>query len=111
MLRFLIHRLAAAIFLMLGSTLVVFGLLRFVPGDFASVMLGSAGADNPEMVARFRRDYGLDRPLPEQYARWLWKLGHGDLGTSAANGMPVRPMLGTRLRATALLALPALVVA
>src|SRR2546430_10400989 len=72
------RRLALAIPLLLGMSVLVFGLMRFVPGDPAVVVLGYKAT--PEGVRALREAFHLDEPLPAQYARWLAGLVRGDFG-------------------------------
>jgi peptide/nickel transport system permease protein len=89
--------------------LVVFGLLRFTPGDPAAVMLGdnASAAD----VERLRRVLGLDQPLPVQFATWVGQIARGDLGQSLFLNRPVAQAIVERLEPTLLLTLYALVIA
>jgi peptide/nickel transport system permease protein len=89
--------------------LVVFGLLRFTPGDPAAVMLGdnASAAD----VERLRRVLGLDQPLPVQFATWVGQIARGDLGQSLFLNRPVAQAILERLEPTLLLTFYALVIA
>ena len=107
--RHVARRLVLLLPTLLGLSLLTFGLLRLVPGDPAQVMLGEhASADQ---VERFRREMGLDRPLPVQYARYLAHLLRGDWGRSIKTGLPVRTELGQRLPATVELGAAAMLIA
>jgi len=88
-------------------TLVVF-LVHLIPGDPVEVMLGET-ASRADM-SQLRADLGLDRPLGEQYARFLGGLARGDLGRSFFYRQPVLAVIGAALPATALLAAAALAV-
>jgi len=96
------RRLARAVSTLLGTTLIIFVLVRVVPADPA-VSIAGPKAD-PETLAAIRKDLGLDDPLPVQYGRYLWQLAHGDLGRSYMNGRRVADVIGQRIGATALLA-------
>jgi len=101
-LRYLARRLAATVPLVLGTTLVVFVVGRWAPGDPVQVLLGDIG--DPVTEARARAKLGLDRPIVEQYLRFLGRLLHGDLGVSYAYpGMPVRRLVGEALGPSLLL--------
>jgi peptide/nickel transport system permease protein len=97
--RYLAIRLAQAILLLLGISAFTFALLALSPGDFFQEM-----TLNPQIsqstVSRFRKQYGIDQPLPIRYGRWLESVGHGDLGYSLAYGSPVAPLLWIRARNT-----------
>jgi peptide/nickel transport system permease protein len=95
---FLIRRLAGVALVILGITLVTFVTLHLFPADPARLLAGP-GADEGQIQA-IRRDLGLDRPLPVQYARYLHDLVRGDLGRSIQTGQPVADDLLSRLPAT-----------
>jgi peptide/nickel transport system permease protein len=65
---------------------------------------------DPETLAAIRKDLGLDDPVMVQYGRYLWQLGHGDLGRSYVTGRPVAAVIGERVPATALLGLVSLAI-
>lgn len=71
----------------MSATLLVFLLLRTLPGDLAVARLGTDG--DPAALDSLRRAYGLDRPLAVQYLDWLWRAVRGDLGTSMLSGADV----------------------
>ena len=78
-----------------GITLVVFALLQLIPGDPATTMLGLQA--RPEAVAALQRELGLDRPLWEQYLRYLGNVVTFDLGNSLKFKVSVASLLGDRL--------------
>jgi peptide/nickel transport system permease protein len=82
-----------------------------VPGDPAAANLGQRAIDDPVAVQAFREHYGLDKPLPQQYGTYLWRLVHGDLGESQQTHSPVRHDLGEFIPATAELAVLSILVA
>jgi peptide/nickel transport system permease protein len=88
-LRYVAKRLAVTLGLLLGTTVIGFGLLQLVPGDPAAANLSDAALGNPEAVAAFEEKWGLDKPLPVQYLVYLGNLLQGDLGTSQRSGRPV----------------------
>jgi peptide/nickel transport system permease protein len=110
-LRFLARRLVALVFLGLGITLVAFLLTNLVPGDPAAANLGQRAIEDPAAVAAFNERYGLDKPLPEQYGIYVWRLLHGDLGESQQARLPVTEELGTFIPATAELAILSILIA
>jgi len=110
-LRFLGRRLAALILLGLGITFVAFVLTELVPGDPAAANLGQRAIGDPAAVRAFREHYGLDKPLPVQYALYLQHLASGDLGESEQTHRPVRTDLSEYVPATAELALTSILVA
>jgi len=82
MLRFILTRLALAIVVLLGISLIVFVAMRMVPGGFATAMLGPQGAQQPELVEQLNERYGLNDPLIVQYGVWLKNALQGDFGES-----------------------------
>jgi ABC-type dipeptide/oligopeptide/nickel transport system permease component len=103
------RRLLLAVPVLLGVSVVVFGVLHLAPGDPAAIMLGAQATR--EDVERLRRDLGLDQPLPMQYARWMGHVLRGDLGRSIPLGREVLPEVLLRFRATLILTAGALVIA
>ncbi len=103
---YLVRRVARAVTTLLGTTLILFLLIRVLPADPA-VSIAGPKAD-PETLAAIRTDLGLDDPVLVQYGRYLWGLLHGDLGRSYLTGRPVADVITERLPATALLAFTSL---
>jgi len=99
---YLVRRILRAITTLLGTTLIIFLLVRVVPADPA-VSIAGPKAD-PETLAAIRKDLGLDDPLAVQYGRYVWALAHGDLGRSYLTGRRVSDVIAARVPATALLA-------
>src|SRR5215207_8649980 len=96
--------------MLVGMTLISFILSQAVPADPVTANLGEQAASNPEVVAAFRHRWGLDRPLYEQYAIYLWNVLHGDLGRSITTKQPVVDDLRRHLPATIELAVTAMVI-
>jgi len=94
--------------MLLGITLLSFALSQAVPADPVTANLGEQAAADPQVVAAFRHEWGLDRPLPEQYLVYLWNLAHGNLGTSISTRQPVLTDLWQRFPATIELAVVAM---
>ncbi len=88
MFSFLFRRLAVVIPTFIGITLLVFSLIRMIPGDPVEALSGERGMD-PERHAHLLHEFGLDRPLPVQYGEFVWKALHGDLGYSIVSHEPV----------------------
>ncbi|WFR94434.1 ABC transporter permease [Rhizobium tumorigenes] len=105
----ILNRLVMAIVTLFGVALVVFVLLRVVPGDPIAMMI-SPGA-TPADIAAMRAHYGLDASLPVQFGLWLKAVVIGDFGTSISLKRSVLGLLGDRLPATLELAFAALVLA
>jgi peptide/nickel transport system permease protein len=101
-LRHIAQRLVQAAVIVAIVATITFALIHLAPGDpFSAVM------DNPNVSetvkATLRAQYGLDRPLPEQFVKYVNSLMHGELGWSFSNERPVREVLGTALPNTLLL--------
>ena len=91
--RYLAERLAAAVVTLLGVSLIVFLMVRVLPGDPARVIAGVLASE--EEVGRLRSQLELDRSLPVQYGSFLLRLARGNLGVSARTSEPVtRELLG-----------------
>ncbi len=106
---FVLKRLLSALPNLLGVIVVTFVLTRALPGDPAAYFAG--GAATPEAIEQVRKALGLDRPLPEQFLRYVAGLARGDLGTSLTTGQPVLQELLTRLPASLEMVLLALTLA
>jgi peptide/nickel transport system permease protein len=101
---FLGRRLLAVIPLLLIVTAIVFSLILLLPGDAAVALVGMDNASE-ETIAAIRTRFGLDQPLYVQYARWLGRALHGDLGVSLRTSEPVLGAILDRLPITLGLAL------
>ena len=109
MLSFVIRRLLYAIPVLLGISMLLFFMLRMLPGDPAQVLAGQMAS--PQEIALIRTQLGLDRPVYIQYAAFLNRLAHLDLGRSARTQNPVIEEIGSRLPNTILLAVTAICLA
>jgi peptide/nickel transport system permease protein len=105
--RFILKRLAFTLPVLWGVTVVVFLLVRILPGDIANYILGS-GAD-PAEVQALREELGLDRPWHEQYAVWIGNTATGNLGYSNQYRRPVEDVIYPKLRNTLILTFGAFV--
>ena len=99
------RRVAAFVATLVFLSALVFVVVRVLPGDPATLILGVES--NPETVARLRQALGLDRPLAVQYVDWLARAARGDLGTSIQYDVPVGRLILSRLPVTLPLALMA----
>lgn len=97
---YILKRLALAIPVLLGITVVVFLLVRLIPGDVIDLMLGTEGSLRPEVRDQLRQTLGLDRPLVVQYVTWLGDILRGDLGVSLRTGQPIVENLAGKLPIT-----------
>ncbi len=102
---YLAKRLALIGPMFLGSTLLIFVLMRLLPGDVIDQLMGLEGTLGGEARATLRRLLGLDAPVHVQYLRWLGDLARLDLGVSLRTSQPVRDALAQRLPVTVELAL------
>ncbi|AWL37714.1 MULTISPECIES: ABC transporter permease [Streptomyces] len=109
MARYLLRRFVFLLVSLALASVVLFALLRLLPGDPANA-LTSVGA-SPEQIAAARHSIGSDKPLPEQFTHWLGQLVSGDLGTSFVSTLPVGPEVASRLDLTIPLTLAAFVLA
>jgi peptide/nickel transport system permease protein len=109
MLRFVVRRLLLLVPVLIGLSLLVFLWVRALPGSQASALLGERAT--PEAVARYERQYGLNRPMHVQYWAYVKTLAKGDLGTSVASRRPVTTEIKEKFPATVELALAAMVFA
>lgn len=105
MLKFALSRLLSAIPTLFIVSIAVFGLVRLIPGDPASLMLGDLA--DADMLAEARSAMGLDRPIPVQFAIWLGNVVQGDLGRSVLNGQPVLDLVLQRFGTSAQMVLVA----
>jgi len=92
------RRVAALAATLLLVSLLVFVVVRVLPGDPALVILGLEAS--PESVARVRQALGLDQPVAVQYFRWMARAVHGDLGRSIQYDVPVTSLVLSRLQVT-----------
>src|SRR3982074_158468 len=106
----IIRRVLLMFPLMLGMTLIAFVVSHSVPADPGAAHLGQRSMEDPAIVAAFRQQWGLDKPLPEQYLTYLKNLGQGNMGVSIRTHMPVADDVGRYLPASAELAIAATVV-
>ena len=97
---YILRRLLDLIFVLFGVSVVVFLMLRLIPGDAVEIMLGANVDITPERVAALRRQLGLHLPWHVQYGQWLSGVLRGDLGTSIWTGRPVSAEIAARLPAT-----------
>jgi peptide/nickel transport system permease protein len=104
---FLLRKAGAALIVLVVASMLVFLGVRAIPGDPA-IALGAENRD-PAVLAAIRHKYLLDRPLPVQYAHWIWLALHGDLGVDQRQ-LPVAHTIVTRIPITLEIALLSLLV-
>jgi peptide/nickel transport system permease protein len=107
MLIFVIRRLLMMIVTLLVISVLVFIIIQLPPGDYLSVLIAELQSQGEQVAQQkidfLREQYGLDRPMVEQYAVWLLGLLRGDLGFSFEYNKPVREVIGDRLVLTLIL--------
>jgi peptide/nickel transport system permease protein len=109
MLRFLLQRLGMAVPTLLIVAITVFALIRLIPGDPVTLMLGDMA--DPSAVADLRRSLGLDQSIPVQFLYWLGNVLSGDFGTSISTGQAVLPLILDRFSVSASIVLAAVALA
>jgi peptide/nickel transport system permease protein len=112
MLHYVIKRVLLMIPTLLGVAVVIFVLMRLLPGDIVEVRLASEGGYvSAETIASERARLGLDRPVWQQFVEWMWALLHGDLGESMWTGRPITYELGIRFQLSLQVALMSTLIA
>jgi len=106
--RYIIRRVLALIPVLLGISILVFSLIRLIPGDPVTVMLGEKA--RPEDIAAVRTQLGLDRPIYVQYVEYIGRLLRGNMGKSIINRTEVTRELLYRLPATIELVIFAMII-
>jgi peptide/nickel transport system permease protein len=96
--RYVLRRVAAFVATLFFVSVLVFVVIRILPGDPALIIMGTEGS--PEAAARLRESMGLNRPLVVQYVDWLSRAARGDLGTSIQYDVPVGRLIVSRLPVT-----------
>ena len=104
MIQFVLRRVALLVPVLLGVSIVVFVLIRLIPGDAALMAIGVDQRITEEQRELVRKSYGLDQPQPVQYLRWMEHVVQGDLGTSLRTRRSVNEELRLRLPVTVELA-------
>jgi peptide/nickel transport system permease protein len=99
---FLLRRLLGLIGVLLGMSVLIFGIIHILPGNVAYAILGEFAT--PAAVAQLEAKLGLNDPLPVQYWRWLSAMLHGDFGMSIVMSRPAGPLIADALGRSALLA-------
>jgi peptide/nickel transport system permease protein len=93
---------------LVGISVLIFVMLRLVPGNIADILFDAAGMINPAEKAQLEKELGLDRPIAIQYVGWIGGLLHGDLGYSYVSEKPALDEIAPRIPITAKLAALAL---
>jgi peptide/nickel transport system permease protein len=101
---YIVRRLALMIMTLLGISIIIFVLLRVVPGNIVDILFDAAGYVDPADKANLERDLGLNLPIYVQYLHWIGGLLHGDLGYSYVSEKPALQEILPRIPITARLA-------
>lgn len=109
--RYLIRRMLLLIPVLIGVSILVFALIHAIPGDISNFVIGTDTRISDEQRALVRKSYGLDDPLPVQYAKWMGHVLQGDLGKSFRTRREIWDELSLRLPVTAQLAVMAAAIA
>jgi peptide/nickel transport system permease protein len=98
--RYVLRRLLLFIPTLFGASLLVFILLRLVPGDIAEILVYQTGSESStvqkKQIQQIRAELGLDRPVMVQYGHWMWNALRGDFGQSYSQRRPVSAILAER---------------
>jgi len=105
---YLVRRFLLMMLTLVGISIVIFTLLRIVPGNIADILFSAAGMINPAEKAQLEKELGLDQPIYIQYIQWISGLLHGDLGYSYISEKPTLQELAPRLPISGKLAAMAL---
>lgn len=108
-LEFILRRMGASLFVLIGLSIITFALARVVPSNAAALYIGPRA--RPEDIERVTKQLGLDQPLPVQYLIYMRDVLHGDWGTSIGSKRPVLQEIGDRLPATLELLFTAMLIA
>src|SRR3712207_1468457 len=97
---YVLKRVLSLLPTLVGVTILVFLMIRLIPGTVVDQMIGTEARASEETKAAMRAYFGLDQPLHVQYGRWVGGLVQGDLGVSWRNGLSVRHLIFDRLAGT-----------
>lgn len=98
--RYLARRALWTVAALLGVSVLIFVLVRLLPGNIADILAGTEGQLSPTQRAAILKDFGLDQPWPVQYSLWLWAMLNGDFGWSFRSSQPVGALIVSRLPVT-----------
>ncbi|HZN27109.1 MAG TPA: ABC transporter permease [Burkholderiales bacterium] len=101
---YLVRRTMLLVVTVLGVSIIIFALMRVVPGNIADILFENSGYIDAQQKAKIEAELGLDKPLPEQYFKWIGGLFEGDLGYSYMSERPAISEIAPRLPVTLKLA-------
>jgi peptide/nickel transport system permease protein len=107
---YMLKRVLSLVPTLIGVTILVFLMIRFIPGTVVDQLIGTEGRVDESTKAAMRAFFGLDQPLYMQYWNWVSGILRGDFGQSWRSGLPVSKMIFDRLAVTAELGLLALLI-
>ena len=110
MYKYVMRRLLLAVPVLLLSSLIVFSLMRVMPGDALIALMGESGNVGEKELAKLRKNLGLDRPYHEQYALWLWQMVSLNPGDSIFTNEPIAVSLRKAIPVTLELAALAMII-
>ncbi len=112
---YVVRRLVLFIPTLIGASILIFVLMRLVPGDIAEILVYQTGSESSaiqqKQIQKIRQELGLDQPVAVQYLAWVGAAAHGDFGRSYAQRRPVSDILRERFPRSMELALLTLVIA
>jgi len=108
--KYILQRLALLVPTLIGMSLLIFAMLRLLPGDVVDIIAGTDGTVSSASKEKLREAMGLSDPIPVQYVKWLGDLLRGDPGNSLRSGKPVGDILAHALPITIEMAALALII-
>ena len=107
--QYIIRRLFISVFVLIGVSAIVYGLLRTAPGDYVSTITSGRPEVTQEMKERLNALYGLDKGIVEGYVDWLSSALKGDLGTSFIYNVPAQDVIKDKMWISFWMALPSFI--
>jgi peptide/nickel transport system permease protein len=101
---YLVRRFLLMVLTLFGMSVLIFVMLRLVPGNIADILVDAAGIADAKEKAKIAHELGLDRPILEQYGQWIGGLAHGDLGFAYVSERPAIEEIAPRIPISAKLA-------
>jgi peptide/nickel transport system permease protein len=98
--QYLLRRLFLSLLVLVGVSILIFTMIRLLPGDVIDMVIGTEGSMTANQQRIAREKFGLNDSWPVQYVRWLGGILQGNLGTSFRTGQEVLPLLAARLPTT-----------
>src|ERR1700730_18457612 len=93
----LVRRLLLMVVTLFGMSILIFVMLRLVPGNIADILVDAAGIADSKEKAKITHELGLDRPIIEQYGQWIGGLSRGDLGFAYVSERPAIEEIAARI--------------